>query len=67
LDVKASRWHEDFNSFKNGMKDLDVMYENIINLAFDSISTVPQGVDMLEAFDYLAKRETIKAVVRKKA
>jgi len=40
LDLKAPRWHEDFNSFKNGMKDLDVMYENIINLAFDSISTV---------------------------
>jgi len=39
--LKAPRWHEDFNSFKNGMKDLDVMYENVINLAFDSISTVP--------------------------
>jgi len=40
LDVKASRWHDDFNSFRNGVKDLDVMYTNIINNAFDNMSTV---------------------------
>jgi dynein heavy chain len=43
------------------------MYQNIINFAFESVATVQQGVEMLEAFDQLAKRETIKAVVRKKA
>ena len=26
LDVKAARWHDEFNIFKNGVKDLDVMY-----------------------------------------
>lgn len=35
LDVKASNWHDLFNAFKNGMKDLDVMYRNIINSAFE--------------------------------
>lgn len=67
LDVKASKWHDEFNIFKNGMKDLDVMYKNIINSAFESVTTVEQGVQMLEAFDYLAKRENIKEHVRKKA
>lgn len=67
LDVKASKWHDEFNIFKNGMKDLDVMYKNIINFAFESVTTVEQGVQMLEAFDYLAKRENIKEHVRKKA
>lgn len=51
LDVKASRWHEDFNVFKNGVKDLDVMYQNIITFAFESVTTVNSGVEMLEAFD----------------
>lgn len=67
LDVKASKWHDEFNLFKNGMKDLDVMYKNIINFAFESVTTVEQGVQMLEAFDYLAKRENIKEHVRKKS
>lgn len=64
LDVRPSSWHECFNAFKIGMKDLDVMYQNIINSAFDSVTTVQQGVELLEAFDYLAKRESIKACVR---
>lgn len=49
------------------MKDLDVMYQNIINFAFESVTNVQYGVEMLEAFDYLAKRESIKAAVKKKA
>ncbi len=49
------------------MKDLDVMYQNIIQFAFEQISTVEQGVEMLEAFDYLAKRESIKNCLKKKA
>lgn len=60
LDVKAPNWHDLFNTFKTGLKDLDVMYQNIINFAFEQVATVQQGVEMLEAFDYLAKRESIK-------
>ena len=40
LDVKASNWHDLFNMFKNGMKDLDIMYQNIINTGFEQVSTV---------------------------
>lgn len=40
LDVKASKWHDVFNAFRNGVKDLDVMYTNIINNAFESMTTV---------------------------
>jgi len=35
LDVKDSNWHDTFNSFKTGLKDLDVMFQNIINFAFE--------------------------------
>ena len=27
LDVKATRWHDDYNTFKNSMKDLEVMFQ----------------------------------------
>jgi hypothetical protein len=31
------------------------------------MTTVEQGVEMLEAFDYLAKRDSIRACISKKA
>jgi len=66
LDIKSTKWHDEYNSFKNGMKNLDNMYVNLINFAFDSVTTVQQGVEFLEAFDYLARRTTIKNHVHKK-
>ena len=26
LDVKVTKWHDDFNRFKDGVKDLEVVY-----------------------------------------
>jgi len=54
LDEKATNWHTLFSSFNNGMKDLDVMYQNIIKYAFLQVTTIEQNVEMLEAFEYLA-------------
>ena len=35
LDVKATRWHDDYNAFKNSLKDLEVMFQNVLNTAFE--------------------------------
>ena len=43
LDVRATKWHDTYSTFKNQMKDMEVMYLNTINSAFESVSTV-QGV-----------------------
>ncbi len=43
------------------------MYQNVIDFAFKQVTTVESGVNMLEAFDYLAKRDSIKTCVKKKA
>jgi hypothetical protein len=43
------------------------MFQNIISLAFNGISTVSDAVDMLENFDQLAKRPSIKDYVQGKA
>jgi dynein heavy chain len=66
LDVKATRWHDDYNAFKLGLKDLEVMMQNIINAAFESATTVPAYVELIETFNGLAKREAIKRAVEKK-
>ena len=39
LDVKATRWHDDYNAFKNSLKDLEVMFQNVLNTAFEGAST----------------------------
>jgi dynein heavy chain len=67
LDVKISKWHDDYNRFKNDVKDLEVMYTNVINAAFEHNSTVAEGVLLTETFQGLAKRDAIKRCVERKA
>ena len=57
LDVKATSWHDDYNKFKAGVKDLEVMVQNVINSGFDYISTIQEGVELLEVFAHLTMRE----------
>ncbi|KAI8821286.1 dynein heavy chain and region D6 of dynein motor-domain-containing protein [Fimicolochytrium jonesii] len=66
LDVKITRWHDDYNTFKQGVKDLEVMMQNTISSAFDGATTVEACVELLEIFHHLAKREAIKRTVEKK-
>ncbi|KAJ3127608.1 Dynein heavy chain 2, axonemal, partial [Nowakowskiella sp. JEL0407] len=66
LDVKATRWHDDYNNFKQGVKDLEVMVQNVIMSAFESATTIESSVELLEIFQHLAKREAIKRTVEKK-
>ena len=66
LDVKATKWHDDYNVFKSGVKDLEVMMTNVIMLAFESVASLDSRIELLEAFQSLAKRESIKRMVEKK-
>ena len=66
LDVKATRWHDDYNNFKQGVKDLEVMMQTAIITAFEDSTTVESGADLLDIFHHLAKRDAIKRTVEKK-
>lgn len=48
LDVKATQWHDDFNTFKTGTKDLEVMMTNVIQFAFDAVSSLSNRIELLE-------------------
>ena len=39
------------------MKDLEVMTQNTISSAFDTVTTVEGGVEMLDVFMHLSSRE----------
>ena len=57
LDVKASNWHDDYNRFRAGVKELEVMVQNVINSAFVTVTTVQEGVELLDVFAHLSSRE----------
>eukprot|EP01105_Mastigella_eilhardi_P001895 TRINITY_DN122_c1_g4_i2.p1 TRINITY_DN122_c1_g4~~TRINITY_DN122_c1_g4_i2.p1 ORF type:complete len:4382 (+),score=1298.66 TRINITY_DN122_c1_g4_i2:875-14020(+) len=67
LDVKTTRWHDDFNTFFKTIKELEVMMQNVIATAFETVSTVSTGVSLLEVFRHLAKSDAIVRTVEKRA
>ncbi|CAG5134523.1 unnamed protein product, partial [Candidula unifasciata] len=66
LDVKAASWHDSYNRFRAGMKDLEVMMQNTICAAFDSVRTVVGAVEVLDVFMHLSSREAIRRTIDKK-
>lgn len=66
LDVKTSSWHDDYSVFKNAVKDLEAMYANVMNAAFDGVTRVAEAVGLLETFRGLAQRDAIQRCVEKK-
>jgi dynein heavy chain, axonemal len=66
LDVKATEWHDDYNNFKQGIKDLEVMMQNVILSSFEGATTVESSVELLDIFHNLVKREAIKRTLEKK-
>ncbi|XP_032872211.1 dynein heavy chain 2, axonemal [Amblyraja radiata] len=66
LDVKNTYWHDDYSRFRSGIKDLEVMMQNLISSSFETVTTVQQGVELLDVFHHLSNRETIKRTIDKK-
>ena len=54
-----TQFHEDFANFKKNLKDLEVMFKNQCNSAFEEATCVQQSADLLESFVSLARREQI--------
>eukprot|EP01022_Parablepharisma_sp_SALTPOND_P013750 TRINITY_DN1846_c1_g1_i1.p2 TRINITY_DN1846_c1_g1~~TRINITY_DN1846_c1_g1_i1.p2 ORF type:complete len:5107 (+),score=843.18 TRINITY_DN1846_c1_g1_i1:25620-40940(+) len=66
LDLNNPKWHENITNFKSAMKDLDTMLLNIISNAEMSVCTVPEAAELVENFDYLANRQTVKEGIHDK-
>ncbi|XP_062456936.1 LOW QUALITY PROTEIN: dynein axonemal heavy chain 2, partial [Rhea pennata] len=60
LDVKNPFWHEEFNRFRAGVKDLEVMTQNLLASAFETVRDAERGVALQDAFEPLAAREAVR-------
>lgn len=67
LDVRVSRWHDDYHHFKTSVKDLEIMFTNVINAAFEQNITIQEGSALLATFNTLAKRDVVKTSIVRKA
>lgn len=68
LDVKITQWHEDYGqTFKEEVKQIEIIYTTIIALTFKHVSTLEDAVEMLENFYLLARRPAVMEYVQKKA
>eukprot|EP00879_Flechtneria_rotunda_P019356 GHRR01020328.1.p1 GENE.GHRR01020328.1~~GHRR01020328.1.p1 ORF type:complete len:1679 (+),score=578.13 GHRR01020328.1:143-5179(+) len=65
LDIKAIQWYDDFNVFKVGVRDLEVMLENVLELALDTAPSLQGTLELLEGFQLIAKRDAVKRAVQK--
>lgn len=61
----CDRWYDDFNAFKTGVRDLEVMLENVFELALDSAPSLVGTLELLEGFQLMAKREAVKRAVER--
>jgi len=68
LNVKAttSVWLHDYNIFKTGLKEVEVMLIDVIDTHWQDISTIQAGVEFLEAFFHLSIRKELKQSIGKK-
>ena len=60
LEPNNPKWHENITTFKNEMKELDTMLLNIVSIASSSICTVVEAAELVENFDYLSKRQSVR-------
>lgn len=63
LDIKETRWQEDFTLFKNRVHELERLYETVVTEAFATVRTLEGGVELLEIFHSLARSPKIYQVI----
>eukprot|EP00796_Vickermania_ingenoplastis_P000185 gene187-100_t len=59
LDVKATKWVDDFRALKMDIDNLTMMMQQIVTAALDSIATVTTGAEYIEAFYLVSKSEEL--------
>ncbi|XP_051578639.1 dynein axonemal heavy chain 2 [Myxocyprinus asiaticus] len=66
LSIRNNSWHNHFRRFRAEVKDLEVMIQNLITSAFETVNSVEEGVQLLDVFQHLSAREAIKRTIDKK-
>lgn len=60
FDVKSTVWNDAMNNFKSSIRDIEMMIQNILNAFFDTVTTLDQGIQILETFYVYYQRDIIR-------
>jgi dynein heavy chain len=63
----ALSWHDDFAAFKAGVRDLEVMLENVMAAALAATPGLPAALELLEAFARAAVRPALRRALARAA
>nr|XP_015801752.2 dynein axonemal heavy chain 2 [Nothobranchius furzeri] len=67
FDVSDSTWSNEFSSFSSFVKELEIMVKDLITSAFGSINTIQDGIRLMDIFQHMATRETIRVSLEEEA
>ncbi|EDQ90997.1 uncharacterized protein MONBRDRAFT_20211 [Monosiga brevicollis MX1] len=65
FDVKSNKFQHEFVQFKASLKELEVLMQGIIGTAFETATSVEQGVELLTIFAPLRARETLRRALNR--
>lgn len=60
FDVKSTSWNDAMNTFKSGIREIETLIQNVLNNTFDGVSTLDQGIQLLETFYVYYGRDIIR-------
>lgn len=66
LDVQATCWFDDMVRFREEIKDLELLIENLITSVFKSVSNVQEGIEALYGFYNYTRRDSVKTLFDRK-
>ncbi|KAA0723088.1 Dynein heavy chain 2, axonemal [Triplophysa tibetana] len=66
LNVRNTAWHDGYSRFRAEVKDLEMMMQNLIRSAFETVNNVEEGVQLLDVFQHLSAREAIRRTIDRK-
>lgn len=62
LDIQDASWQDDMFVFRSGMKDLEIVIENLMNIIFSNMNNVKEGISNLYALHMYMDRENLKTL-----
>jgi len=58
--VHESTWHDDMIVFRSEIRDLEIMIENLIAIAFINVNNIQEGIEDLRSFYNYLNRKNLK-------
>ena len=60
LDPSDSSWNDNYQKFRLGVNETENLVEKVLNEAFETVTSVKEGVEILDVFHQYTPRQRIR-------